>query len=121
MLSHTEDSNESLFYIQDIFDTGDPLLTRMLSSALLHYAYLPVLVRSLCSLRLNPLLSLNTCLYVLTQTFRILKEPKFLEVLFSALFSQQVPARVQQMVEPKDEQLHAAPRFYRKRRGGASG
>jgi len=86
MLSNTEDTNESLFYIEDIFQAGDPNITRMLSSALLHYAYMPVLVRSLCSLKLKPLLNLNTCLYLLIQTFRIIKEPFLLTLLYSALF-----------------------------------
>jgi hypothetical protein len=63
----------------------------MLSNALLHYSYLPLLVRSLCSLKLKPVLQLNTCLYLLTQTFRILKEPSFLTLLFGCLFSSHLP------------------------------
>ncbi len=94
MLSHTEDANESLFYIQDIFASGDQLINRMLASALLHYAYLPVLVRSLCSMKLKPILSLNTCLYILTQTFRIIKESTFVNILFSALFKDELPVKI---------------------------
>ena len=66
MLGDSEDANEALFYIQDIFSSGDENVNRMLGNALLHYAYLPVLIRSLCSMKLKHLLSLNTCLYVLT-------------------------------------------------------
>lgn len=66
MLSDAEDSNETLFYIQDIFQSGDANLNRILSNALLHYAYLPTVISSLCSLQSKPVLSLNTSLYVVT-------------------------------------------------------
>jgi len=65
MMSDSEDANETLFYIQDIFTSGDENINRMLGNALLHYAYMPIVVRSLCSMRLKPILSLNTCIYVL--------------------------------------------------------
>ncbi len=64
-MGNTEDSNETLFYIQDIFASGDENINRMLSNALLHYSYLPIVVGSLCSMRKKPIISLNTCLYVL--------------------------------------------------------
>lgn len=44
MMSDAEDSNETLFYIQDIFSSGDENINRMLSIALLHYAFLPTVV-----------------------------------------------------------------------------
>ena len=72
MMNNTEDSNESLFYIQDILSSGDENINRMLTNALLHYAYLPLIVRSLCSMKKKPILTLNTCIYVLIQTFRII-------------------------------------------------
>lgn len=43
-MSDAEDSNETLFYIQDIFQSGDQNINRMLANALLHYAYLPTVV-----------------------------------------------------------------------------
>lgn len=82
MMGATEDSNEILFYIQDVFSAGDENINRMLRNALLHYAYLPLVVRSLCSMRLRPILTINTCLYVLTQTFRIMQDSEFLGILF---------------------------------------
>jgi hypothetical protein len=111
MLGDSEDANEALFYIQDIFSSGDENVNRMLANALLHYAYLPVLIRSLCSMKLKPLLSLNTCLYVLTQTFRIIKEPSLLNVLFSALFSSSLSKRLYDQLEPKED-TYASPSFY---------
>lgn len=112
MLGDSEDANEALFYIQDIFSSGDDNVTRMLANALLHYAYMPILIRSLCSMKLKPLLSLNTCLYVLTQTFRIIKEPSILNVVFSALFSSTLSKRLVDQLEPKDETYYQAPSFY---------
>ena len=73
----TEDSNEILFFIQDIFQScrqSNPKIANMLSNALLNYAYLPVIVRSLCVMKLKPFLQLSTCLYILTQTFHIVKD-----------------------------------------------
>ena len=80
MMSDAEDANETLLYIQDIFQSGDLNINRMLANALLHYAYLPALVRSLCTISSSRSsqptvsLSLNTCLYVLIQTFRLIKD-----------------------------------------------
>jgi hypothetical protein len=66
MMSDAEDANETLFYIQDIFQSNDSNITSILTNSLLHYAYYPVLVQSLCMLKSKPSLSLNTCLYMLT-------------------------------------------------------
>lgn len=111
MMNATEDSNETLFYIQDVLSSGDENINRMLRNALLHYAYLPLVVRSLCSMRLKPVLTINTCLYVLTQTFRILQDSEFLGLLYSTLFAAEVPRRVVEAMEPKDG-VPASPKFY---------
>jgi hypothetical protein len=44
MMSDAEDANETLFYIQDIFQSNDSNITSILTNSLLHYAYYPVLV-----------------------------------------------------------------------------
>jgi len=111
MITATEDSNEILFYIQDVLSAGDENINRMLRNSLLHYAYLPLVVRSLCSMRLKPLLTINTCLYVLTQTFRILQDSEFLGILYSTLFAPEVPRRVMEAIEPKDG-VPENPKFY---------
>lgn len=110
MASDTEDANETLFYLQDIFASGDDRVNRMLGNALLHYCFLPVVVRSLCALK--PILSMNTCLYVLTQTFRIIRDPPFIARLFQALFANELPMRLQEAVEPKDGETPRSPSFY---------
>ena len=52
-----EDSNEVLFFVQDIFssckDTNRQVV-KMMANAMLNYAYLPMVVQSLCSLKLKP-------------------------------------------------------------------
>ena len=52
-----EDSNEVLFFVQDIFssckDTNRQMV-KMMANAMLNYAYLPMVVQSLCSLKLKP-------------------------------------------------------------------
>ncbi|CDW90017.1 UNKNOWN [Stylonychia lemnae] len=109
MMSDAEDSNETLFYIQDIFASGDENINRALTNSLLHYAYLPTVVQSLFTLKHKPQLSLNTCLYVLTQTFRIIREQTFVNILFSALFLPKLPAKIQQYIEkiPKNPSSYA--------------
>lgn len=65
----TEDSNEILFYVQDIVTSctaSNKRAVDMLINALLNYSYLPVLVRSLVALKFKPFLSLTTCLYLLS-------------------------------------------------------
>lgn len=86
-MSETEDANETLFYIQDIYNAGDSKLSKMLTNALLTYAYLPCVVHSLCVISKCPMLQLNTCLYVLAQTFRIIKNKEFINILYSCLFA----------------------------------
>jgi hypothetical protein len=80
-----EDSNEVLFFVQDIFSSckeSNAKIVRMMANALLNYAYLPMVVQSLCILKLKPHLQLSTCLYILTQTFHIVKEETFITTLF---------------------------------------
>ncbi|CDW86068.1 UNKNOWN [Stylonychia lemnae] len=93
-MSDAEDANEMLFYIQDIFNIGDYKLNRILINTLLQYAFLPNVVKSLCDLQNAPTLSLNTSLYVLIQTFRIIKEKAFINLLFSALFLPNLPQEI---------------------------
>lgn len=93
-MSKAEDSNETLFYMQDIFSSSDTNLHKILANALLHYAYLPIIVQSLCVLNNKPQLSLNTCLYVLIQTFRIIKNKEFINTLFASLFFSHIPSKL---------------------------
>jgi hypothetical protein len=78
VLKCADDSNELLLYISDLFATckeTNSEVCNMLANALLNVAYLPVLVQSLCVLKIpKPALHLSTCLYVLTQTFHILND-----------------------------------------------
>jgi hypothetical protein len=67
LLCDADDANELLLYIADIFNLSNPKYTKVLSNALLRYAYLPVLVKSLCIFSTKQQqLSLNTCIYTLT-------------------------------------------------------
>jgi hypothetical protein len=54
------DINDTLYFISDLFgvmqESGLKTLADMLTNALLNYAYLPVLVQSLCVLQLKPTL-----------------------------------------------------------------
>lgn len=77
-------------YIQDIFETGDLGINSVLSNALLNFAYRPSLVSSLVNMNGKPQFTLNTILYVLVQTFRIIKETSFIQPLFEVLFSDQI-------------------------------
>ena len=99
MMSEAEDANETLFYIQDIFSSGDEDINKMLTNSLLHYAYLPIVVQALCAIKNKPALSLNTCLYVLTQTFRIVKFKEFTNLLFASLFHSHTPMVLHEILE----------------------
>lgn len=54
MMNDAEDTNETLFYVQDIFESGQEDLNKMLTNALLHYAFLPTVAQSLCVLKHKP-------------------------------------------------------------------
>lgn len=76
----------------------------MLKNALLNYAYLPCVLQSLCEIAKKPALALNTCLYVLIQTFKVVKDCGFSQELFQLLFASQISReRLAQIRErPKD-------------------
>ena len=98
----TEDGNEILFYVQDIFTTckdRNNRVVEMMANALLNYAYLPVVVQSLCVLKLKPHLQISSCLYILIQSFHILKEKQFCTTLFKAIFSSKVDQNLLQRIE----------------------
>ena len=87
-----EDVNDLLMYIQDIFNTGLPKMTRALSNSLLYYAYLPSLLGSLSCADKDPdINSYSATIYFLTQTYNIIKEPMFINALSIALFLTHIP------------------------------
>jgi hypothetical protein len=52
-----EDSNEVLFFVQDILASCKQVNGKIadhMTNAMLNYAYLPVIVQSLCVLKLKP-------------------------------------------------------------------
>lgn len=107
IMKQAEDMNEILLYFQDIYclcEETNPKICKLLTNALLNYAYLPVLVQSLCVLTIKPSLQISTCLYILTQTFNLIKDPALVNPLFAALFFNQVPKVLQQKVESDDRQ-----------------
>lgn len=52
---------------------------KMMTAALLKVFYLPVVLQSLCVFNLKPKLQIQACLYVLTQTFIVLKHRPLLD------------------------------------------
>lgn len=70
-----------------------------MKNALLNYAYYPTVIQSLCSLKLRPQLSIQTCLYILQQTFHIVKDPQFCKELFSSLFLPELPLKTLKRIE----------------------
>ena len=102
VMKQVEDANETLFYIQDLFTVlqrNCPSVARMLANALLNYAYLPVVVQSLCVFKYKPLLSISSCLYILQQTFHIIANPYFCETLFKSLFLTEIPKALLDRIE----------------------
>lgn len=97
LLCDADDANELLFYISDIFNIENEKYSSMMSNSLLRYAYLPCLVKSLCVLTAKqPELSLNTCIYVLIQTFKLVTDKKTLECLLKAMLSKELNPLVQE-------------------------
>lgn len=81
-------------YISDILAIKNlsPKIKDVLTQSLLNQAYLPVVVNSLVVMKQKKdvqKLCLNSSIYLLIQTFKILKEtaPNFLKIITAALFS----------------------------------
>lgn len=93
IFSWVEDQNEILMYFSDILVTQglDGSIKDFVQLALLNVAYLPSLVNSLVvvSKTQSKKLGLNTCIFILIQTYKVLGDsaPKFLEILTIALFA----------------------------------
>jgi hypothetical protein len=75
MLDYIEDIEDILEYCSEIFDVENPTTRELLCNALLHYFYLPIVVGSLngnvsgnC-----PEISINTALFILNKTFKMVK------------------------------------------------
>ncbi len=67
-IKESEDAIQTLFYIQALLDTtkeSNPKVYKQLKNALLNYAYYPIVIQSLCSLKLKPQLSIQASLYIL--------------------------------------------------------
>ena len=71
-------------------------MAKMLANALLNYAYLPVVVQSLCIVnpKIKPLLSISSCIYILQQTFHIVDDKFLCETLFQSLFCEEVSRKL---------------------------
>ena len=101
-MKQADDANETLFYIQDLLEITlrtNPKVHHQIKNALLNYAYYPTVIQSLCSLKLRPQLSLSTCLYILQQTFHIVKDSEFCSELFSSIFLSRIPRKILARIE----------------------
>jgi hypothetical protein len=107
----TEDCNEVLYYVQDIFGSCPEKIVKCLINALLNYTYLPVVVQSLCVLKLRPHLQMSTCLFVLNQTFHIVKHATFITALFTSVLSPTIPVNMLRRIEcqEKDTNFYTIP------------
>lgn len=48
----------------------------MMTNALVKIFYVPVILQSLCNMKIKPKVSIHTSLYVLTQSLLVLKDPE---------------------------------------------
>ena len=78
---------------------NNKLIYNMLVNSLLNYAYFPAVIQSLCVLKCKPTLSISTCLYILYQTFNIIKEQEFCARLFESLFIDSLSKDVVERIE----------------------
>ena len=109
VIKQAEDANETLFYLQDLLETtnrNNPQIYGQLKNAILNYAYYPTVIQSLCSLKLKPQLSISTCIYILQQTFHIVKDPGFCREIFSSIFLPRIPQKVLMRIEKQWQSLN---------------
>jgi len=95
-----EDSNEFIFYIQDLYDvlSYEPYKS-MLTSALLKVLYVPVVLQSLCVFEMKPKLQIQTCIYLLTQSLLVLKHAPLVEAMISLTMSTEITKEFKDYLE----------------------
>ena len=82
-----EDSNELLYFFQDIFDLGMDHVNTLLANALLYYAFLPTIIATICYVEKGePPLHINFALYLLIQVFKIVQFKPIIDTLVSVMF-----------------------------------
>jgi hypothetical protein len=59
-----------LEYIHEILEINNLVVNALLSNALLHYCYLPMIAGSIVNVNIKPKISISTALYVLILTFK---------------------------------------------------
>ena len=95
-----EDSNEFIFYIQDLYDvlSYEPY-KKMLTNALLKVLYVPVVLQSLCVLEMKPKLQIQTCIYLLTQSLLVLKHEPLVEAMIALTMSTEITKEFKDYLE----------------------
>lgn len=70
LFQNVEDLQDMIEYIHEIFEINNLVVNALLSNALLHYCYLPMIVGSVVNVEMKPKISISTALIILILTFK---------------------------------------------------
>jgi hypothetical protein len=96
MLDIIEDIEDILEHVQEVFEIENATTRQLMCNAMLHYFYFPVIVGSLSNSASNSTehqVSMNTALFVLNKSFKMIKFQPLLNSVCIALMSNRVPDR----------------------------
>lgn len=92
MLDFIEETEDLLEYIQEIFEIENATTRSLLCNSLMHYFYIPIIIGSLTST--IPEISVNTALFMLNKTFRMVTFEPFINAITIGLLSKEGPPRI---------------------------
>ncbi|TNV84769.1 hypothetical protein FGO68_gene16079 [Halteria grandinella] len=93
-----EEMQDQLEYLQEVFECDNRIVSDLLSNALLHYCYLPVVLGSLASEQ-KPLISISTAEFILIRTLHHIKYQPFVNTIVGALLLDKIPANIMRGIE----------------------
>jgi len=81
-----------------MFSLGNPVVCELMGNALLHQVYLPILIGCIVCADQKPHISINTSLFVLTQTFKQIDHSPFINALVVSLLMDRIPPVLAQRI-----------------------
>ena len=84
----------SILYLQDIFSLGCNRINNVLTNAVMFYFVMPCLLGEIIETQHQKICNVNIALYILCLLFEYIRDEQFVNVLFSVMFSRNVPKKL---------------------------
>jgi hypothetical protein len=98
LYASVEEMQDMMDYFQEVYDCDNRAVSDLLTNALLHYCYLPVVLGSLATEN-RPILSISTAQFILIQTFARFRYQPLVNTLVGALLLERIPRSIKKAIE----------------------